>query len=314
MQANYRGVDQIKTVAVVGTGVIGAGWAACFLAQGLTVRAADPAPGAADSVRAHIKTTWSALEQLGLAPGARQDAISFHADPEDAAMGADFIQENAPEREDIKRDLYRRLDHAAPSDVLIASSSSSFAITDLQQGCTHPERCVLGHPFNPVHLIPLVEVCGGKHTDHAATLSARAFYCHIGKRPVLLNREIFGHIANRLASAMFREAVHLVSDGITTVQGIDDTLRFGPALKWAIQGQFMTYHTSGGAGGMASFLDKFGPGQQARWKVLGDPTLSPEVRERIVKQMEDSTAGRSEMEIARDQDTKLLELVKFLTA
>jgi 3-hydroxyacyl-CoA dehydrogenase len=312
MSAPFRGPDRIGTVAVIGAGLIGGGWAAAYLARGLTVRVADPAPDTEPKLRAHIAAVWPQLQMLGLSDMARQYAITFHATPEEAATGADFIQENTPESESLKAELCRRLDAVAPPDVIIASSTSSFPITSLQTHCKHPGRCVLGHPFNPVHLMPLVELGGGAATDEAAIDTALDFYRHIGKQPVRLHNEIFGHVANRLASAMFREAVYLVSEGITTAAGIDDALRFGPALKWAIQGQFMTYYTSGGNGGMASFLEKFGPGQESRWRTLGNPTLTPNVKDKIVQQTEAIVAGRSAAEIARDQDNKLFQLLQLL--
>jgi len=309
---SFRGPDRINTVAVIGTGLIGGGWAALFLARGLSVRVADPAQDAEARLRTHIAAAWPQLQALGLAAPARPDAMTFHATPEEAAAGADFIQESAPEREAVKQDLYRRLDVAAPANVLIASSTSSFPITSLQAYCMHPARCVLGHPFNPVHLIPLVEVGGGAATDPVAIATALAFYRDIGKHPVSLRGEVFGHVANRLASAMFREAVYLVNEGVTNVAGIDDALRFGPALKWAVQGQFMTYHTSGGEGGMAAFLEKFGPGQEARWRLLGNPTLTPEVKATIVAQTEACVAGRSPEQIVAEQDAGLLKLLQFV--
>jgi carnitine 3-dehydrogenase len=312
MAPKFRGPDDIGNVAIVGAGLIGSGWVAAYLARGLHVRVADPAPDAEQKLRAHIEAAWPQLEALGLAATARQDAMTFHATPEDAATDADFIQENTPESESLKTDLYKRLDCVAPPDVLIASSTSSFPITSLQAHCTHPARCVLGHPFNPVHLIPLVEVGGGAVTSPAAVDAAAAFYQHIGKHPVRLNGEIFGHVANRLASAMFREAVHLVNEGVTSVAGIDDALRFGPALKWAIQGQFMTYYTSGGDGGMAAFLEKFGPGQEARWRILGNPTLTPDLKAAIVRQTEAVVAGRTSAQIAVDQAERLVKLLQLL--
>ena len=312
MAQSYRGSDRINTIAVIGAGLIGSGWVAAFLARGLAVRVADPAQDTEARVRGHIEAALAQLAILGLARSASANALTFHTTPEEAAAGADFIQENAPERESIKQDLYRRLDAAASADVLIASSTSSFPITSLQSHTVHAARCVLGHPFNPVHLIPLVEVGGGEATDAAAITTALAFYRYIGKHPIHLQGEIFGHVANRLASAMFREAVHLLDTGITNVAGIDDALRFGPALKWAIQGQFMTYHTSGGEGGMAAFLEKFGPGQEARWRTLGTPALTPEVKAKIVAQTEACVAGRSPEEISNDQDARLLRLLQLM--
>jgi carnitine 3-dehydrogenase len=308
----FRGPAQIKTVAVVGAGLIGSGWAAAFLSQGLAVRVSDPSPGAEAQVRAQVAEAWPLLLALGVAPNAAQDRISFHASVEEAVREADFVQENAPERAELKVDLYRRLDAAAAPDVLLASSTSSFPITELQAACAHPERCVLGHPFNPVHLIPLVEVGGGAATAPEAIQAAMAFYRRLQKRPIELKDEIFGHVANRLASAMFREAVHLVAEGVVTVEGIDDALRFGPALKWAIQGQFMTYFTSGGPGGMADFLEKFGPGQERRWAILGAPSLTPELKAKIVAQTDAVVAGRSPQTVAAAQDEALVAVIRAL--
>jgi carnitine 3-dehydrogenase len=312
MAPMFRGPESIKTVAVIGAGLIGGGWVAAYLARGLAVRVADPAPRAEKKLHDHIERVWPQLEAIGLAAAARRDAVSMHATPEEAANGADFIQENAPEQEALKTDLYQRLDAVAAPDVLIASSTSSFPVTSLQTHCLHPARCVLGHPFNPVHLIPLVEVGGGTETDPVAIETAMHFYRHIGKHPVRLRGEVFGHIANRLASAMFREAVHLVNEGIIDVAGIDDTLRFGPALKWAIQGQFMTYYTSGGDGGMESFLEKFGPGQEMRWRTLGNLALTQDVKAKLIEQTLAVVAGRAHAAIAMEQDEKLLQLLQIL--
>jgi carnitine 3-dehydrogenase len=309
---SFLGPDRISTIAVIGAGLIGSGWVAAFLARGLSVRVADPAQDTEARLGTHIDAAWPQLQALGLTATAIPGAMTFHATAEEAVAGADFVQENTPEHESIKQDLYRRLDVAAPANVLIASSTSSFPITSLQAHCRHPARCVLGHPFNPVHLIPLVEVGGGAATDPVAIATALAFYRHIGKHPVSQQGEVFGHVANRLASAMFREAVHLVNEGVTNVSGIDDALRFGPALKWAIQGQFMTYCTSGGEGGMAAFLEKFGPGQEARWRLLGNPALTPEVKAKIVAQTEACVAGRSPAQIAEEQDAALLKLLLLL--
>ena len=309
----YRGGDQVGTVAVIGAGLIGAGWIAHFLAKGLVVRVHDPAPDVEARVRTHVDACWPQLCSLNVVlTEGEAHALTFHSRAEEAASGADFIQENAAEQESVKADLYRQLDAVAPPDVLIASSTSSFPVSAMQAFCGHPSRCVLGHPFNPVHLLPLVEVGGGQQTDIAAVDAAMTFYRAVGKRPIRLRGEMFGHVANRLASAMLREAVHLVDKGVATVEDIDDALRFGPALKWAIQGQFMTYYTSGGAGGMARFLDAFGPGHERRWRDLGDPALTPDLKAKIVAQTEEVVDGRAPGQIAAEQDEKLLRLLHVL--
>ena len=304
MAVTYRGVGQVRRVAVIGSGLIGAGWVAAYLAHGFEVAVHDPSPDAEAKVRAHVAACL-----LGPAP----DALSFHSTLEGAIEGADLVQESTPERREVKLDLFERLGQIAPPDVLIASSTSNLPVTLLQGPCAHPERCVLGHPFNPVHLMPLVEIGGGEATDRAAVDTIGELYRAMGKRPVRLEREIFGHIANRLTAAMFREAVSLVANGIATVEDIDNAIRFGPALKWAIQGQFTTFHTSGGEGGLASFLQHFGPGIMARWETMTTPDLAdPALQETLAQQVDTANGHRSVAEIARTQDDLLLELLKII--
>ena len=311
--AIFRGKDDIKQVTVIGSGLIGAGWIAAYLAQGLNVAIYDPAPGAEDKVRAHIEGSWPGLEARGLPVRANKTKYVFHASLEEALQDTDYVQENTPERMDVKTALFEQLGRFVPADVIIASSTSSMPITELQKSCHHPERCVLGHPFNPVHLMPLVEVGGGEATDRAAVDTAIAFYANMGKKPIRLEREIFGHIANRLTSAMFREAVSLVADGVATIRDVDDAIRFGPALKWAIQGEFTTFHTSGGEGGLANFLKHFSPGIIKRWSQMSDPDLADtQLQAKLTAQMEDATGHEAVASIARRQDDLLLELLKIL--
>jgi carnitine 3-dehydrogenase len=311
--SRLRGSGQIKRVAVVGAGLIGRGWAAAFLARGLEVVVHDPAPDAALAVRAHVAAAWPDLVELGLAKAKEMPRLLFEPTLEAAVEAADFVQENGPERPDLKRNLFTRIDAAAAPDVVIASSTSGLPISELQANCTHPERCVLGHPFNPVHLMPLVEIGGGRRTDLRAIEAALSLYLSMGKEPVRVNREVGGHIANRLTSAMFREAVSLVEQGYATVEDVDRAIRFGPALKWAIQGQFTTFHTSGGEGGLAGFLKHFAAGISSRWATMETPDLSdPVLQARLVEQMAAATDGRAVSEIAEQQDRQLLELLNAL--
>lgn len=311
--APYRAVGQVGRVALIGAGLIGAGWAAAYLAHGLEVAVHDPSSGAEAKLRAHVAASWPALVERGLAPNADPGALSFHPALEGAVDGADLIQENTPERREVKLDLFERLGRIAPADVLIASSTSNLPITLLQGPCAHPGRCVLGHPFNPVHLMPLVEIGGGEATDRAAIDTIGELYRAMGKRPVRLEREIFGHVANRLTAAMFREAVSLVANGIATVEDVDNAIRFGPALKWAIQGQFTTFHTSGGEGGLASFLQHFSPGIMGRWETMTTPDLAdPALQAKLAEQVDAANARRPVAEIARRQDELLLEILKIV--
>lgn len=311
----YRDKDRVHIVAAIGAGVIGAGWAAAFLGSGRSVRLYDPAENAGERTRAHVAGAWGQMVELGLARDGDDwtSRFSVHRDLADALEGADFVQESTPERAEVKQVLFADLDRLAAPDILISSSTSSLPISELQAGLATADRFVLGHPFNPVHLIPLVEVGGGGQTAPEAVDTAFALYAALGKQPIRLNREIFGHIANRLASAMFREAVRLVAEGYATVADVDKAVSCGPALKWAIQGQFTTFHTSGGPGGLADFLPKFVPGIIKRWSTMTDPPLADEkLQAMLVAQMNDAAQGRSVEEIAAFQDEKLMEMLKLL--
>ncbi len=238
----------IGRVAVIGTGVIGASWVSQFLSCGLDVVATDPAPGAEAALRETVARHWPVLEQIGLSPGASPERLTFVAGPEEAPP-RDFVQENGPERLEIKHETYRRLDAAAAPDVVLATSSSGLTPSAIQAACRHPGRVVLGHPFNPPHLVPLVEVLGGEHTDEGAVAAAMGFYEGIGKRPIRLRRELVGHVANRLQAALWREAFHLVGTGAATVADIDAAIAHGPGLRWALMGPCLLNHLRAGPRG-----------------------------------------------------------------
>jgi 3-hydroxyacyl-CoA dehydrogenase len=305
--------SEVHRVAVVGTGTIGASWAAFFLARGLAVAASDPAPQAEDRLRRFVADAWPALVSLG-GPGplpeiAPQHRLSFHSAPEAAVTGADFVQENAPEDEALKRRLLRQIDAASPPSVIIASSSSGLLISDLQADCRHPERCVVGHPFNPPHLMPLVEVVAGAKTAPAAVDCALAVYSALGKRPIHIQREIKGHVANRLQAALWREAVHLVAEGVASVADIDRAISDGPGLRWALMGPHLTFHLAGGTGGIGHFLDQFAGPIDGWWQDLGNPRLTAAINEKIVSGVEAESAGRSIEELADERDRLLVEIL-----
>src|ERR1700726_3885984 len=240
----------IRRIAVIGTGVIGASWTALFLAKGLEVVATDIAPDAEIALRKFVKTAWPALERLGLSPGASQSNLRFTANLAEAMTGADLVQENGPERLDFKQKLYRQLDELLPPDAIIASSSSGLKMSDIQSGVTaHPERCVIGHPFNPPHLIPLVEVVGGAKTSEETIRRAIDFYKSIGRRTVRLHKEVPGHVANRLQAALYREVVYLISEGVVSVADADTAVCWGPGLRWGGMGPNLLFHLGGGDGG-----------------------------------------------------------------
>jgi len=303
-------VTPIRCVAVIGTGVIGASWAACFLARGLDVAAADPAPGAEAALRQAVAAHWPAMTAMGLAPGASPDRLRFLPSAEDAAAAADFVQENGPERLDVKRELLARLDAAAAPHVVLASSSSTLMMTEVQGACAHPGRVVLGHPFNPPHLIPLVEVCGGRDTTEDAVAMAMAFYAACGKHPIRLRREMRGHVANRLQAALWQEAIHLVREGVASVADVDAAIAHGPGLRWALLGPFLNLHLSGGPGGIGHMLDHLGPPTEAMWRDLGRVTLDDATKAAVSGGVAEVLAGCDLPAVVRQRDVLLTELLR----
>ena len=301
----------VRRVAVVGTGVIGASWAACFLASGLDVVATDPAPAAEAALHAAVAGHWPSMQAIGLALGASPGRLAFAATVEAAVEGADFVQENGPERLELKRELFRRMDAAARPEAVLASSSSSLMMTEVQVACAHPERVLLGHPFNPPHLVPLVEVAGGRQTSEAAVAAAMAFYAACGKRPIRLRKEMRGHVANRLQAALWQEAFHLVREGVVSVADLDAAISHGPGLRWALLGPFLNLHLSGGAGGMAHNLAHLGPAMEAMWRDLGTVSLDPATQAAMVAGVDAELAGRDLGAMVRERDAVLVRLLQM---
>ena len=302
----------IRRVAIVGTGVIGASWASLFLAKGLEVVATDPAPGAEERLRDFIAGAWPVLTRLGLAPGASPSNLTFTANLAEALADVDFVQENGPERVDFKRDLYRQLDALLPAHVIIASSSSGIMMSEIQPGAVrHPERCVIGHPFNPPHLIPLVEIVGGATTSEETIRRADDFYTSIGQRTLRINREMPGHVANRIQAALAREIYYLVSEGIVTAEGADTALSWGPGLRWGVMGAMKLNHLSGGAGGIEHALVHLGPAMEGWWKTLGAPQLTPEVVRKLVDSVHAEIGTQSIADLAAERDEMLVELLEL---
>jgi 3-hydroxyacyl-CoA dehydrogenase len=302
----------IRKVAIIGTGVIGASWAALFLAKGLDVVATDIAPDAETTLRRFVEAAWPALERLGLAPGASRSRLSFTADLPAAIRTADFVQENGPERIDFKKKLYRQLDESLPADVIIASSSSGLTMSAIQSDCPlHPERCVIGHPFNPPHLVPLVEIVGGAKTSEAVIRRASEFYTGLGKQTVRLRKEVPGHVANRLQAALAREVYHLVADDVVSVADVDKALCWGPGLRWGIMGQVLLNHLGGGQGGIEHFFAQFTAPMTAWWKVLGSPELTPAVQDKLAAGLHEEVGSRSIAELEAQRDEILLGLLEL---
>lgn len=297
-------ISDIRSIAIIGAGLIGSSWAALAMGHGLNVSAYDPAPGAEEKFRHAVERAREQLAELGLANTGR---CRFTHELDEALQGVDFVQENGPENETAKRELLARLDAALPPKVIIASSTSAILRSAIVADCQDKRRIIVAHPFNPPHLVPLVEIVG---EDDDVVARAAAFYRSLDRRPVILQREMPGHIANRLASALYREAVHLVEQGVASVAEIDAALCNGPGLRWALMGPHMTYHLGGGEGGIAGYLAHLGPSQLRRWQSLGHPSLDADVQRRIVDGVAEEAAGRSIAELEERRDEGLLALLR----
>lgn len=307
--------NAIRRIAIVGTGVIGASWAALYLAKGLEVVATDPAPGAEGRLREFVAKAWPALERLGLSAGASQSKLTFTPDLAEALKGADFVQENGPERLDFKQKLYGKLDSLLPPDVIIASSSSGLPMSEIQKGAAlHPERCLIGHPFNPPHLIPLCEIVGGKQTSEETIRRADEFYTWTGRKTVRINKELPGHVANRLQSALAREVYFLVANDVLSAADVDTALSYGPGLRWGLMGNMMLNHLGGGPGGIEHFFEQFAGPMQAGWKSLGSPELTPEVQQKLIDSVHHEVGSRTTAELEAERDELILGLLELRAA
>jgi len=305
----------IHRIAIIGTGVIGASWTALFLAKGLQVVATDIAPNAETALRKFVETAWPALKRLGLAPGASQSNLKFTAAIAQAVSGVDLVQENGPERIDFKKKLYAQLDELLPPEVIIASSSSGLTMSEIQLGAaSHPERCVIAHPFNPPHLIPLVEIVGGAKTSEPTIRRAAEFYTSIGQRTVRLNKEMPGHVANRLQGALAREVYYLVAEGVVSAADVDTALCWGPGLRWGVMGNMMLNHLGGGPGGIEHFFQQFTGPMTAWWKTLGSPVLTPEVQKKLIDSVHAEVGSRTIEELEAERDEILIGLIELRRA
>ncbi len=303
---------EVHRLGIVGTGVIGAGWAARALARGLDVIAWDPAAGAETRLREKIDNAWPALTKLGVSTGADRTRLAFTSDLESLCARADFIQESAPENEALKRELLARVTAAAAPGVIVASSSSGLLPTRIQSDCRHPRRVLIGHPFNPVYILPLVEVLGGERTDDAFIEEAMAFYRGLGMYPLRVRTEVEGYISDRLQEALWREALHMVADGVATTGEIDDAIVYGPGLRWAFMGTCLTFHLAGGEAGMRHMLEQFGPALKLPWTRLEAPELTDALIERMVDGTRAQAAGRSIAELERIRDECLIGIMRTL--
>src|ERR1700742_3461372 len=303
---------QIQNVAIVGTGVIGASWAALYLVRGFNVVATDPGPNAEENLRRFVDAAWKDLTVIGLSPNASRDHLQFTTDMKKALSDADFVQENGPERKDFKIKLFADMDAATPPDSLIASSSSGLTMSVMQSACKHAERCVIGHPFNPPHVIPLAAVVAGEKTSRETVEQTISFYASIGKKPIQVRKEVVGHVANRLQAALYREGVYLIEQGVLDVADSDAAVCWGPGLRWGLMGPNLLFHLAGGEGGIQHFMEHLSGPVAAWWKDLGSFTEWPAgSKDTVAAGVTKAANGRSVDELAQMRDEVLLELVKL---
>ncbi len=302
--------NEVEHIGIVGAGTIGASWAAYFLACGYRITAYDPAPNYEAYVRDYIENAWPSLTKLGIVNAKSDpDAITCLNDLPKAVKEVQFIQESVPERLPIKHEVYAQIESVISPDIVIASSASGLMVSELQQGTRHPGRFVLAHPFNPPHLIPLVEIVGGKETDSATVDWALDFFNGCGKQAIRINSERPGHVANRLQAAVWREAIYLVAEGVASVEDVDRAMAFGPGLRWAIFGPHMTFHLGSGGHGMGVFIDRYKDSFHRWWEDLGEPTITDDVAKAIADGVSDEEAGRSFEELAGERDAKLVAML-----
>src|SRR6478735_2509401 len=300
----------IRRIAIVGAGVIGASWAAEYLARGFDVIATDPGPNAEANLRKYIDEAWPALTEIGLSPGASRDRLSFTSNMKEALSQADFVQENGPERPDFKIKLFADMDDATPPDSIIASSSSGITPSVMQSQCKHPERILVGHPFNPPHIIPLVEVVGGTKTSPEAIQQAISFYASIGKKPIHLHKELPGHVGNRLQAALYKEIMYLIQHDVLSVEDADVAVSYGPGPRWGVMGPSLQWHLGGGAGGIKHFMDHLMDPLTAMIKTLGTPDVTPELKQTIVEGVLREAWNRSVDELAQQENEVIIGLLR----
>jgi 3-hydroxyacyl-CoA dehydrogenase len=302
-------IEEIKNIAIVGTGVIGASWASYYLSRGLSVIATDPAPNAEAGLRKYVDEAWKILSKTGLSPSASRDRLSFAPSMAQALAKADFVQENGPERPDFKVKLFAEMDDATPPDSIIASSSSGITMDVIQSGCKRPERCVIGHPFNPPHVIPLVEVVGGAKTSPETIESAMAFYSSIGKKPIRLFKALPGHVANRLQAALYREVLYLIQQGVLSVADADVAVSYGPGPRWGVMGPSLQWHLGGGAGGIHHFMEHIMGPMESWMKALGTPDITPELKQTVADAVLQIAGNRTVEQLAAEENEVVTELL-----
>jgi carnitine 3-dehydrogenase len=300
--------SEIQTIAIVGTGVIGASWAAYYLSHGFNVIATDPAPSAETNLRNYVDEAWKTLSKNGMSPGASRDRLTFEPKMAQALAKADFVQENAPERPDFKIKLFAEMDEATPPNSILASSSSGITMDVIQSAAKRPERCVIGHPFNPPHVIPLVEVVGGAKTSPQTIEKTMAFYASIGKKPIRLFKALPGHVSNRLQAALYKEILYLIQQGVLSVEDADAAVSYGPGPRWGVMGPSLQWHLGGGQDGIHHFMEHLMDGLAGLMKVLGNPNVTPELKKTVTEGVLRMAGNRSVEQLAEEENEVLTGL------
>ena len=298
--------------AVLGAGVIGASWTALFLASGRSVAVYDPSPEVETTVKAYIKNAWPVLTKLRLTENGNPDNLTFHQTPTEAIANASFIQESVPDRIELKHALYREIESAIEAEAVIASSASGLTLSEMQEGFTKPAPLVLGHPFNPPHLIPLVEVMGNERTGSGVVEKAEQFYKAVGKVTIRVNKEVPGHVANRLQAAVWREAIHMINSGVASVEDVDTAMWAGPGLRWSVMGPTMLFHLGAGEGGLEEFCERYTPSFNRWWDDLGELHLDADIAKKLVEGVAAEANGVSGEELAEKRDQMLADSLSIL--
>jgi len=300
---------EIKNIVIVGTGVIGASWAAYYLSRGFNVIATDPAPNAEANLRSYVDEAWKTLSKNGISPSASRDRLTFVPKMAQALANADFVQENAPERPDFKAKLFAEMDDATPPDSILASSSSTLTMDVIQSQAKRPERCVIGHPFNPPHIIPLVEIVGGAKTSPQTIEKAMSFYASIGKKPIRLFKALPGHVANRLQAALYKEVLYLIQQGVLSVEDADAAVSYGPGPRWGVMGPSLQWHLGGGPGGINHFMEHLMGPLEGMMKALGTPNVTPELKQTVTDGVMRMAGKRSVEQLAEEENEVLTGLL-----
>ena len=303
-------MSDFERVSVIGAGVIGSSWAALFLAAGLQVKVFEPKPGGEKAVREYVERAWPTLEKLNLVQGGDPERIRFHTSASGAVVDAQFVQENIPEQLSLKLALFAEIEPFLSPEAIVASSASGLMVSEMQQGWNDPSRFLLAHPFNPPHLIPLVELGTNERTAAGVLEAAEAFYEQVGKVTIRIKREAPGHVANRLQAALWREAIHLVVSGVASVEDVDKAIWAGPGLRWAAMGPHMLFHLGAGPGGLPEFCNRYGPSFHRWWEDLGEVALTAEVAELLANGVSEEACGRSVQELSAQRDALIVNMLR----